>query len=270
MWKIFWLLASPIWLYVRFSPFNKGKGFLVKNILIPIIPKEGFMESSILGKAKIKLGYAGALGRWMLIDGIFEKAEIQYVIDHLKKGDMAYDIGANIGYFTVIMGVVVSGEGKISSFEPMPNNLVKLKENIILNNLKNITINEIALSDRTGEIQMHSPVDDLAFASIYTPDNASTNTGNIINVKTDLLDNIWTNSGEPDISVIKLDVEGAEVAVLKGALNCLKTCKPKILLEANSEEEFNSIRKIIEPLNYTYYQPKGFKKWNWVFFYDAN
>lgn len=267
MWKLFWWLASPVWLYVRYSPTNKGKGFLVHKILIPIIPKRGNFEASILGKTKIKLGYAGALGRWMMIDGAFEKEEIKFIIKKLSKGDIAYDIGANVGYFSVVMSTIVGISGKVFSFEPMPNNLKKLKSNIALNNANNITIKEVALSNTTGTLQMYSPVDDLAFASIYDSDSTVSEKENLVNVTTDTLDNIWRDSGKPSVSIIKLDVEGAETSVLNGAKKCIQECRPVILLEANNKGELNKIIEIMRPLNYIYSQPAGFKKWNWVFHY---
>ena len=79
------------------------------------------------------------------------------------------------------------------------------------------------------------------------------------------LDGLWSAHGEPEISVVKIDVEGAEPAVLRGAQRLLERWHPTLLLEANSEAMRDTQAALLEPLGYTRTQPDGFSPFNWLY-----
>ena len=79
------------------------------------------------------------------------------------------------------------------------------------------------------------------------------------------LDGLWSAHGEPEVSVVKVDVEGAEPAVLRGARRVLERWHPPILLEANDAAARDAQAAILAPLGYEPTQPDGFAPYNYLF-----
>lgn len=87
--------------------------------------------------------------------GVYEPFETQLVKAHLRPGAVVLDIGANIGYYTLLFSQLAGKEGKVFAFEPEPRNLAILKRNIQINGLRNVVLVEKAVSNRAGRIQLH-------------------------------------------------------------------------------------------------------------------
>jgi len=83
-----------------------------------------------------------------------EGYESQVLKDHLKKGMTIIDIGANIGYYTLLMGQITGPDGIVYAFEPEPNNFRLLSKNILKNNIQNIHPFQKAVSDKNGFIKL--------------------------------------------------------------------------------------------------------------------
>lgn len=76
---------------------------------------------------------------------------------------------------------------------------------------------------------------------------------------------VWEEAGRPRIVFVKMDVEGAEAAVIRGATDLLGTCRPTMLVEANSAEQLQILRTLLAPFGYQVEQPAGFAPHNFVF-----
>ena len=129
----------------------------------------------------------------------------------LKSGMTIVDIGANLGYFTVIAAGRVGPSGTVLAYEPDPHNFGLLERNIAANGFKNVRAFPIALSDESGT------------RALFFGDNQTThsfgdkrNTGRSESVVTDTLDNSLKTLGHPQIDLIKMDIEGAEPLALEG------------------------------------------------------
>ena len=146
-----------------------------------------------------------------------------------------FDIGANIGWFSVLAGKKINS-GQCHSFEPVPEIFAELKTNISLNNLsgKNIYLNQIAIGDKSRNIEVYT-FDELAHGhssikNVYQAPGVKTSAEMIT------LDSYLEQQKIKKIDIIKLDVEGAEMMVLHGALNLLSAkFNPIWLIEMNEE-----------------------------------
>ena len=143
----------------------------------------------------------------------------------LKSGMTIVDIGANLGYFTVIAAGRVGSSGTVFAYEPDPHNFDLLERNITVNGFSNARAFPVALSDRAGTRQL------------FFGDNQTThsfgdkrNTGRSESVVTDTLDNSLKTLGHPQIDLVKMDIEGAEPLALDGMRETIERNPTLIIL----------------------------------------
>ncbi|RZS97334.1 FkbM family methyltransferase [Cecembia calidifontis] len=153
----------------------------------------------------------------------------------LKKGNTFIDIGANQGEYALWAVRKTTASGNVLAFEPMDAVFAQLKENISLNPDYSNVIQAIqmGLSDRPGEINLYGKEgSNEGVNTIYpTPEH----TFLIQKIKLDTLDNQLEHLRPGRVDLIKIDVEGAELQVLKGATKCLTRFKPSLIIEINKE-----------------------------------
>jgi FkbM family methyltransferase len=147
----------------------------------------------------------------------------------LKPGDVAFDIGANIGMHSVIMANRVGPTGRVVSFEPDPHPHARLRANLALNGLDFVDTRRAALSNKSGKTTFYLHDDSIgnyANASLHAENvGKSTRT-----VEVDLysLDDFIAQNPVPRLDVIKLLAQGEEWNVLQGALRTIERCRPSI------------------------------------------
>jgi FkbM family methyltransferase len=131
---------------------------------------------------------------------------------YLKQGDTVVDVGANIGYFSLLCSSIVGKEGKVYSFEPHPRIYKYLVANISLNNMTNITTYNLAVGNETNEINLIQE---------RNKDDRSYISKNISDMKVTMkrLDDMKINS--TNVNLLKIDVEGFEKFVIEGASDIL-------------------------------------------------
>jgi FkbM family methyltransferase len=171
-----------------------------------------------------------SLRRWNF-DGEIEVRDA--ITAHLKAGNTAIDIGANFGMHTLLMASQIGPSGRLLAFEPIPENLRLLRRNVALNRFNDrVTIQQAALSDQDVEtIEMVVDSDHLEpSASLQTIATQGRETVQVRNLSLDV--------AAADVSAdsncfVKLDVEGAELSVLRSGQQFLKTVKPRLLIEVH-------------------------------------
>ncbi len=153
---------------------------------------------------------------------------IKFLIQNFKNDDIFYDIGANYGFYTLLAQEFIT-KGEIHAFEPNPKIFKLLRENSRLDIYKNTFLNEMALSDKIGEIEFfdreiskHSGGSSLIKYKHFSKYK-------VIKVKTTTLDDYILNHKPP--TIMKIDVEGGEPLVLKCGLELLKKYSPMIIME---------------------------------------
>ena len=137
-----------------------------------------------------------------------------------------YDVGANVGFYTLLASVVTGDNGKVFSFEPVPRNINYLKQHIKINTLANVSVIEKAVSDK---------IQKLNFSLSINPSMGHLSEEGEIVVETITL-NEFIKQGNPLPDIIKMDIEGAEYDALVGAKELLKIKKPIIFLATHSDE----------------------------------
>ena len=170
------------------------------------------------------------LGKWMYIDdkdslqlakkGIYNYEETKLVKKLVKRKDIVLDIGANIGYFTLLMAKQAK---LVHAFEPEPRNFQVLKKNIELNKISNVKLHNIAIAETNGRTTLHLCETNRGMHRIY-PSRWCTEGSN--EVRTVRIDDIVQEA-----DFIKIDIEGAELGALKGMVKLLKKCDATIFME---------------------------------------
>jgi FkbM family methyltransferase len=158
-----------------------------------------------------------------------ERYEADLVARLLANDDVFWDIGANVGYFTLVAAAALADRGQIIAFEPGKNAYARLTENLSLNPYGNIKTYPVAVSDREGEAVLHVS-GDIADSSASLFQVGSHQAGHEV-CRTVALDQFLTAEGLRPPSLIKLDAEGAELAVLQGAKGLISQSPPMLLME---------------------------------------
>jgi len=170
-------------------------------------------------------------GSHMLLDGIWEPWVTTFMARFLKRGMCVADVGANHGYFTVLMADIVGPEGRVIAFEPHPNTASLLRKSLAVNGFgERVQVVECAVSDMDGALlTFHMPTGEPKNARIVDRphDSIATVTVRSTTLTTSLAD--WAK-----LDFIKIDVEGAEEAALRGGADLLERTKPSLLLEYNA------------------------------------
>lgn len=154
----------------------------------------------------------------------------------LQPGDFAVDVGANLGFFTLVMSQLVGEDGLVTAIEPDPDNLIQLRKHIERNEAGNVTVLTQPLWSEPDVKQFYINVDDQGGSALWPQDRWWENTKTKLNPKsirmpTTTLDYVLLHDELP--KVIKIDAEGAEQAILEGGTSVLK-CKPDyIAVELN-------------------------------------
>ena len=190
-----------------------------------------------------------------------------------KNGDVVIDIGANIGSHTLPIASFVGEEGRVYAFEPVPWAMNKMKRNIELNSFGNIVPESIGLSDVNEDVEMK-------FRASFKIGSKSGvgKEGEIddswwrecehVKVRMETLDHYVASHKLDRIDLIKLDVDGFEGKVIRGALESLKRFSPILIMEvapAWTEMRGDNIKDIlyeIELLGYKFYHEIDFKEIN--------
>lgn len=193
----------------RFYPIRIVKDFVLKRI------KSNF---AIVQGHKMFLDSRDSLN--LSICGIYEEYETEFVIKEIKAGDVVLDIGANIGYYTLIFSKLVGEHGKVFAFEPDPANFVLLRRNVEENGYKNVVLINKAVSDRNGKIKLFLSENNLADHRIYDSHDGR----RFVEVESIKLDDYFEKNGIK-INFIKMDIEGAEYGAVQGMASLLKETK---------------------------------------------
>jgi FkbM family methyltransferase len=147
--------------------------------------------------------------------GVYEPELTQRIQNIVKPGMTCYDCGANVGYYTLLFSQLVGASGHVFSFEPLPANAEYLRKHVVINKRSNVTIVEGALADYNGQARLSSD----GSASSLGP-------GGSIEVACRSIDSLEL----PPPDLMKIDVEGAEELLVKGAEQTILRHRPTILM----------------------------------------
>jgi FkbM family methyltransferase len=216
--------------YLRKFPLRDGKAWFYERFHAGLAPRQRFaavrldrgftMNLDLKDPEQLKVYFYGHY---------HERYEAQLVERLLADDDVFWDIGANVGYFTLVAATTLAGRGRIIAFEPGKNAYARLTENIALNPYQNITTYPVAVSDREGEAVLHV-AGDIADSSASLFPATAAEAGQEV-CRTVALDQFRVAEGLREPTLIKLDAEGAELAVLQGAKKLIAQSPPMFLME---------------------------------------
>ena len=148
----------------------------------------------------------------------------------IQKGDIFVDIGAHVGFFSLVVGQSAEGV-KIVAFEPNPRNFQTLEANLKANSLKHVVCEPAAISDRDGSGILYLTDSDMSASLMKDFQAQDTKQVGEIEVRTRTVDSYFRTAGLKGRMILKVDIEGHEPAFFRGAMNTLAHYKPDIILE---------------------------------------
>lgn len=177
-------------------------------------------------------------GCWL---GSYEAPKQQAMMRELASGAVFFDVGANVGFYTLLGARAVGAGGSVHAFEPAPDNLCFLRRHVRLNRLAQVTVHPVAVSDRPGILR---------FAL-----TADRHTGHVsdqgdLEVNAVALDDLVAQGELSVPSLIKIDVEGAEFKVLEGARSLLQKHRPIVFLATHGEHVHRQCCDLLHSLGY--------------------
>ncbi|MGO8825833.1 MAG: FkbM family methyltransferase [Acidimicrobiales bacterium] len=199
---------------------------------------------------------------WTLYDGVHEWEELQFCLCYLRPGDHFVDVGANVGVFSTLVGTRIP-DIRITAVEPFPPVKDELVANLALNGIQADVVGS-AVSDAAGEATFEVLDRDALNRLAPDPDNAG-DRGTGITVPVTTLDELV---GADPPALIKIDVEGSELLVMKGARRLLEGYGPVLLFEHNGYcAHFGitppEVRSFLTEAGYTMYLLDGsFTPWH--------
>jgi FkbM family methyltransferase len=192
-----------------------------------------------------------------------EQPTIRRLQSLVRRGDTVIDIGGHIGYLTLLFSYLVGPEGRVLVFEPSPTNLPYLHRNV--EQIANVTIKEIALSDQEGRAELF--VDDLTGQNCtlvpdYTVYRENASASGIaldlrkVSVPCATLDHVLSSElrgGSPD--VIKIDAEGGEFEILSGMSKTLSA--PNLVLMVEVSRRHEEVSALLRQYGFSAFNPEG-------------
>jgi FkbM family methyltransferase len=262
--RLAWPFTWGIRWYWLHSTRKLGKALVVEHVVKRLLPAPpaGFYAELPNG-GRVFLHHREDIGLVVLMSGAFERAETEFAIDQARPGTVAIDVGANVGMFTVPLALAVGPSGRVLTVEPSPDNVARLRSNLELNALENVVVEPIAVGDEAGELVVQLASDPGFHSTAEISESRSLD--ECLTVRAETLDEVWLRAHAPAVSFIKIDTEGNEDAVLRGAEQILRACQPALLLEAKSHERVQELDSWLGRFGYRRTRRRGFAQGNYAY-----
>ncbi len=214
------------------------------NGCVPIL--KGPMKHSLLPKTFASENLAMLLGR-------YEPAVVSELLSAGPVG-VAYDVGAHLGFMSLVLSRLVGETGRVFAFEPISGNRAVVERLIELTRLHQvIQVTPLALGESNGKKRMLLR----ECSSMHQLEEAyqgkERNIYSTLDVESCTLDSFIFERGNPAPQIIKIDVEGAEGVVLKGALRTLEVHKPTLIVEIHGCRNALTVWKLLQGTDYAWY-----------------
>lgn len=208
--------------YIRYFPIYGGKRFVWQKFVDPYM---GCADHEFVATTKFGGIIAGntmdLIQRYIYYFGIWEPTVTDWIRRCLKPGDIFVDVGANIGYYTILASFIVGDQGRVVAVEASPCIFDNLKRNIERNRIRNTRALNLAVSDHAGKVQIFGGGEgNIGETSILPQDGSKFET----EVDSATLDSIPFEEEKKRIRLVKIDVEGAECFVADGMHQLLDEC----------------------------------------------
>ena len=207
-------LAVPARAYVRYSPGTLGKPFLVRRLLEPALRKtpRDFVTTTVDG-TRLAGSTQDMIQRYVYVFGVWEPDLTAWLRSRLTSGRTFVDVGANIGYFTVLGASLVGPTGRVVAVEALPTTYDLLRRNLALNSGAPVRALNVAATREAGIVTLYGGE---LHNSGTTSTVATPGLERLIDIESAPLATLLTDAEITTTRVVKIDVEGAEAGVLEG------------------------------------------------------
>ena len=162
-------------------------------------------------------------GCWL---GSYEWKLQKSIAQELEPGSVFYDVGANVGFYSLLGALRVGRAGRVFAFEPLPANAALLRQHLAMNRVRNVEMFELAISGHSGTA---------SFAGEATRAMGKLASDGNVTVQTATLDALIAEGRIAPPSAVKMDIEGAEFGALQGAARCFAEFRPKLFLATHGK-----------------------------------
>ena len=201
--------------------------------------------------ARTRLPRTVALSNLSLVFSRYEPSVTSEITDLPSSIRVAYDIGAHVGLMTLTLARKVGPHGTVVAFEPCPSNVAPLRELVRQNGLEKVVeVLDVAVADYDGEALLL--VGDTAYMHKLevVHEGMSAPSRQTFTARVTSIDELVFKQDYPPPQLIKVDVEGAEALVIKGARETLKQYAPYLLLEIHGPANVDAIWDLLSDLSY--------------------
>jgi FkbM family methyltransferase len=224
---------------IGYLPSGFTNWILEKRNESPALMRLTGLFASLLRNQEAKIGTG--IGKGLFINvgssaaayvlGTFKPEVQSFLSANVKVGNVFYDVGANVGFFSLLAARLIGPEGKVISFEPLPDNLLNLRENVKRNQFRNVQILPLALGaaneEEVFQVSERPTWGKLKSVGSEPPDKYLSD----IKVSVRRLDDLISEGVIQPPDFVKIDVEGAEVDVVEGAKETLALYGPTLIIE---------------------------------------
>ena len=252
------LLKSAAWA-ARILPSPVKRAFYKIPFLSRLI-RRSLNEAAPEGITEVKIAAGILKGLTMALDlhtekdywlGTYEPDLQAAALQFIKPGMVVYDVGANIGYISLMAARLAGKSGRVFSFEALPANIARLTRNVALNTMQDqVQIVHAAVVDRPGEVTFLAHASG-AMGKAQGSAGRDEHYTQTIKVTGIALDDFVFQQGNPPPAVIKMDIEGGEGMALAGMPRLLKEARPMFLIELHGQEAARQVWDCLKANRYT-------------------
>jgi FkbM family methyltransferase len=237
----FWVEANPTSSELRRAILLSEEFQLRNAAFAPQAPRRRIVLGEIDSGLRLYVDLADTAIGCGILEGDYEPEERAWLLEQARPGDVVLDVGANIGYFTVLLAAHVGSTGRVLAYEPYPSNADLIERSVKENGQDGIvTLRRVAVGESEGELEL-----------AFVPEERATNSGGAFLLspgavpprghRTTRVPVVALDQEEMPgrVALIKIDVEGAEPLALRGARRLLLRDRPKVLAEVNA----NALRR---------------------------
>jgi FkbM family methyltransferase len=257
---------------IRRLLFFKFNSAFLRNLLSVRFREDHFYKIPFGAIRGSKLYYRKDINFHAMM-GVWEKESLRvlkriiYRFGLNQPNKVIADVGANIGYYSIFFSKYLDTSAKIFAFEPSMEILPVLRKNLVINNISNVKILDLAVADHTGRDEFFIAEHHHESSLLKEWSNNAT-TGTKTVVATITLDDFFVKFNQsrfPDL--IKMDIEGGGIYALKGITRCLTENRPFILIESHNQGEDGAVGHLLQQFNYEAYRSTNDK---WVVHKDRD
>ena len=225
---------------------------------VPFKPQIGLLKQTLCPKQLVAPILQGKLRgtKWIVsssnlecVLGSYENTMVNVFGKTVQNGWVVYDVGAHVGFYTLLASKLVGENGNVFAFEPFPLNILSLNKHVAINRCLNVKVVAVAVSDRNGK---------QLFDTSFGASMGRLSIKGDLMVHTTTIDMFAYENKSP--TCIKIDVEGHEQQVLNGAEKTLRTCHPTLFLATHGIDNYNGCVKYLRKLDYTIQDVSSIKR----------